>query len=202
MTIGICFLFAQQYHPSLRHAAVPRKELGVRTIFNMLGPLANPAGADRQLLGLYDRSRTETVAGVLQDLGLKRAMVVASDDGLDEISISGSTVVSELSEDGSIRTYEVTPEDVGLSRSPLASISGGSPEENAFIIQAVFSGEQRGACRDIVLLNAGACIYLGGGAKSLAEGVYRARVTIDEGVAARKLRELIDKTGELTDVSG
>lgn len=199
--IGICFMFAQLYHPSLRHAAVPRKELGIRTIFNMLGPLTNPAGADRQLLGLYDRSRTETVAEVLHELGLKRAMVVSSHDGLDEISISAPTQVSELL-DGKVRTFDITPEELGLTRYPITEVMGGEPSVNASLIRAVFAGEQRGAYRDIVLANAGACIYVGGRADSLREGVVLAAEVIDSGQAERKLISLIQRTGELAHVSG
>lgn len=198
--IGICFMFAQVHHPSMRHAALPRKELGVRTIFNMLGPLANPAGADRQLLGLYDRSKTETVAEVLRELGLKRAMVVSSLDGLDEISISAPTKVSELSE-GAIRTYEISPEELGLAGRSLSEVQGGDASVNAGIIQAIFDGSERGAYRDIVLANAGACIYVGGRAPSLQAGVAAAAETIDSGLAAAKLRQLIQKTGELAYVS-
>jgi anthranilate phosphoribosyltransferase len=200
--IGICFMFAQLYHPSLRHAAIPRRELGFRTIFNMLGPLTNPAGADRQLLGLYDRSRTESIAQVLAGLGLKRAMVVSSHDGLDEISISAPTQVSELTEDGAVRTYDLAPESLRLRRWPLEAISGGSPSDNAAIIRRIFSGEEQGAYRDIVLLNAGACIYVGDKAQSLEEGVETARRIIDGGAAAAKLQQLIRKTGELSHVSG
>ncbi|MCA0754407.1 anthranilate phosphoribosyltransferase [Paenibacillus sp. N4] len=199
--IGICFMFAQLYHPSLRHAAVPRRELGIRTIFNMLGPLTNPAGADRQLLGLYDRSKTDTVAEVLHELGLKRAMVVSSHDGLDEISISAPTQVSELLE-GKVRTYDITPEELGLTRYPITEVMGGEPSVNASLIRAVFSGEQRGAYRDIVLANAGACIYVGGSADSLREGVLLAAEVIDSGQAERKLVSLIQRTGELAHVSG
>jgi len=199
--IGICFMFAQLYHPSLRHAAVPRRELGIRTIFNMLGPLTNPAGADRQLLGLYDRSRTSTVAEVLRELGLKRAMVVSSHDGLDEISISAPTQISELL-DGKVRTYDITPEELGLTRWPIADVMGGEPEMNAALIRAIFSGEQQGAYRDIVLANAGACIYVGGKAQSLREGAEIAAQVIDSGEAQRKLVSLIHTTGELAHVSG
>ncbi|AJY77162.1 anthranilate phosphoribosyltransferase [Paenibacillus beijingensis] len=198
--IGICFMFAQMHHPSLRHAALPRKELGVRTIFNMLGPLANPAGADRQLLGLYDRSKTETVAEVLRELGLKRAMVVSSLDGLDEISISAPTQVSELSA-GQVRTYELTPEELGLAKRDLSEVQGGDASVNAGIIHAIFDGKERGAYRDIVLANAGACIYVGGKAASLQDGVAAAAEMIDSGEAAAKLRQLIQKTGELAHVS-
>lgn len=199
--IGICFMFAQLYHPSLRHASVPRKELGIRTIFNMLGPLTNPAGADRQLLGLYDKSKTETVAEVLGELGLKRAMVVSSHDGLDEISISAPTQISEL-QDGKVRTYDLTPEELGLTRWPIEDVMGGEPEVNAALIRAIFAGEQRGAYRDIVLANAGACIYVGGAAQSLREGAAIAAEIIDSGKAQRKLERLIQTTGEFAHVSG
>ncbi|WP_141501051.1 anthranilate phosphoribosyltransferase [Paenibacillus luteus] len=199
--IGICFMFAQLYHPSLRHAAVPRRELGIRTIFNMLGPLTNPAGADRQLLGLYDRARTATVAEVLGDLGLKRAMVVSSHDGLDEISISAPTQISELL-NGQVRTYDITPEELGLSRWSISEVMGGEPEVNAALIRAIFSGEQQGAYRDIVLANAGACIYVGGLASSLREGAAIAAKVIDSGEAQQKLASLIHMTGELAHVSG
>jgi len=196
---GICFMFAQLYHPALKHAAVPRRELGVRTIFNMLGPLANPADADRQLMGLYDRSRTETVAHVLKRLGLKRAMVVGSYDGLDEISISAPTRVSELS-GGEVTTYDIAPEDLGLKTAPLGEVQGGDPAENAAIIRRVLGGE-RGAYRDVVLANAGACIYVAGRAASLREGVRVAAETIDSGKAMDKLQQWIATTGEVTYVS-
>src|SRR5690606_33327311 len=133
-SIGICFMFAQLYHPSLKYAAAPRRELGVRTIFNMLGPLTNPAGADRQLLGLYDRERTATVAEVLGQLGLKRALVVSSHDGLDEISISDATQISELT-NGTVRTYTMTPEELGLTRRSIGEVLGGDAQTNAAIIR-------------------------------------------------------------------
>ncbi|WP_341278158.1 anthranilate phosphoribosyltransferase [Paenibacillus sp. FSL H8-0537] len=199
--VGICFMFAQLYHPSLRHASVPRKELGIRTIFNMLGPLTNPAGADRQLIGLYDAKKTDTVASVLAELGVKRAMVVSSNDGLDEISISAPTRVSEL-RSGEVRTYEITPEELGLTRYPISEVLGGDPAANAAIIRGIFSGEQRGAYRDIVLANAGACIYVGGAAASLTDGVKIAADMIDSGLAEQKLLGLIQTTGELTHVFG
>lgn len=197
---GICFMFAQLYHPSLKHAAVPRKELGIRTIFNILGPLANPAGADRQLMGLYDRTQTELIAGVLGELGLDRAIVVGSHDGLDEISISEPTRISELKY-GVVTTYDLVPEDIGLTRYPLSEVIGGDPATNASIIRAIFEGEERGAYRDIVLANAAACIYIGGKADSMQEGVAVAAEMIDSGAAKRKLDELIQTTGELANVS-
>ncbi|BBH20984.1 anthranilate phosphoribosyltransferase [Paenibacillus baekrokdamisoli] len=199
-SIGICFMFAQLYHPSLKYAASPRREIGIRTIFNMLGPLTNPAGADRQLLGLYDRSRTSTVAEVLGELGLKRAMVVSSHDGLDEISISSPTQISEL-QYGRVRTYEITPEDLGLPVHSLAEIIGGEADVNASIIRRIFSGEEREAYRNIVLANAGACMYVGGSVASLREGVEAAAAIIDSGKAAAKLEQLIDTTGVLVHVS-
>lgn len=196
---GICFMFAQLYHPALKYAAAPRKELGVRTIFNMLGPLANPARADRQMIGLYDRSRTSTVAEVLSGLGLKRAMVVGSHDGLDEISISAPTQVSEL-RDGEVVTYDITPEELGLATVSLKAVQGGNAAENAHIIRRVLGGE-KSAYRDIVLANAGACIYVAGRADSLKDGVTLAAETIASGHAADKLQQWIVTTGELSHVS-
>lgn len=196
---GITFMFAQLYHPALKHAAGPRRELGVRTIFNMLGPLANPANADRQLIGLYDRTRTATVAEVLSRLGLKRAMVVGSHDGLDEISISAPTQVSEL-RNGEVTTYDITPEELGLTTLPLSAVQGGDATENAAIIRRVLSGE-RSAYRDVVLANAGACIYVSGRAQSLADGVRVAAETIDSGRAESKLQQWIATTGEVSHVS-
>ncbi|MFM9278971.1 anthranilate phosphoribosyltransferase [Paenibacillus jiagnxiensis] len=197
--IGICFLFAQVYHPSMKYAAAPRRELGVRTVFNMLGPLTNPAGADRQLLGIYDNSKTEVIASVLNQLGSKRALVVSSAEGLDEISISGSTTVSEL-KDGAVTTYEITPSDLGLRSHSLEHVLGGDASDNAYIIRRILNGE-KGPYRDVVLANAGACIYVAGRASSLQEGVHRAAKAIDSGRALEKLDQLIQATGEYEYVS-
>lgn len=197
--IGICFLFAQIYHPSMKHAAAPRKELGVRTVFNMLGPLTNPAGADRQLLGIYDRNKTETIANVLKELGSKRALVVTSLEGLDEISISGPTQISELRH-GEVRTYQIHPHDLGLDVHPLEAVLGGDAVQNAAIIRSVLAGE-KSPYRDIVLANVGACIYVAGLADSIAEGVQAAARAIDNGSASAKLEQLIQMTGELSYVS-
>lgn len=197
--IGICFMFAQLYHQSMKHAAAPRKELGFRTVFNLLGPLTNPAGADRQLLGVSDRSKTETIAGVLRELNVKRALVVASLDGLDEISLSAPTQVTELRE-GTIRTYEIAPGELGLAGAPLAAVKGGDPAENAAIIRRVLNGE-KSAYRDIILANTGACFYVTGIADSLSEGVRLAAHTIDSGAALAKLEQLVQVTGELAHVS-
>lgn len=197
--INICFLFAQLYHPSMKHAAAPRKELGIRTVFNMLGPLTNPAGADRQVLGIYDRSKTETMATVLKELGSKRALVVSSQEGLDEISISAPTTVSEL-RDGVITTYDITPDELGLQTYSLHDMLGGDTATNAEIIKRVLQGE-RGAYRDVVLANSGACIYVSGLANSIQEGVHIAANAIDSGNALAQLQRLIQTTGEYSYVS-
>lgn len=196
---NICFVFAQLYHPALKHATGPRKELGVRTIFNLLGPLANPANADRQLVGLYDRSLTDTVAGVLGRLGLKRAIVVGSYDGLDEISLSAPTRISELKK-GTVRTYDIRPEDLGLRTVPLGAVKGGNAAENAEIVRRVLEGE-KSAYRDVVLANAGACIYVSDLAETLEDGVRVAAEIIDSGKAAQKLRQWIAVSEELGHVS-
>lgn len=198
-SIGICFLFAQIYHPSMKHAAAPRKELGFRTVFNMLGPLTNPAGADRQLMGIYDRDKTQTIAHVLKELGSKRAMIVSSLDGLDEISISAPTQVSEL-KNGVVTTYEITPQKLGLSAHPLEKVLGGDAAENAAIITGVLQGDVN-PYRDIVLANAGACIYVAGLADTLQEGVEQAKAVVDSGAALLKLEQLKAMTKELDYVS-
>ncbi|WP_166239386.1 anthranilate phosphoribosyltransferase [Paenibacillus turpanensis] len=197
--LGLCFMFAQVYHQSMKHAAGPRRELGIRTAFNLLGPLTNPAGADRQLMGVFDQKKTELVAHVMRELGVRRAMVVASDDGMDEISISAPTVVTELKE-GAIRTYKLTPDDLGLRQYPVEEIAGGDAEDNAEIIRAVLQGE-RNACREVVLANAGACFFVTGAAGTLQQGVKLAAEAIDSGNAMRKLEDLIQLTGEMAHVS-
>ncbi|MBT3320562.1 MAG: anthranilate phosphoribosyltransferase, partial [Clostridia bacterium] len=152
--IGIGFMFAPRFHQAMKHAAVPRKQMGVRTVFNILGPLTNPAGAQYQLLGVYDEKLTQLMARVLNNLGTKRAMVVHGSDGIDEITISGKTKVSEL-KNGKVSTFEIAPEDFGIERADLAAVKGGDSERNAKIIRAVLAGEQ-GARSDIVAMNAGA----------------------------------------------
>jgi anthranilate phosphoribosyltransferase len=197
--IGICFMFAQSHHPSMKFAAVPRKEIGIRTVFNLLGPLTNPAGADRQLLGIFDRNRTELIAEVLASLGIKRGLVVASYDGLDEISISAATKVTEL-KDGEIDTFDINPDDLGLRAYPMSDVVGGDAKTNAEIIRSVLGGAT-GACRDIILANAGACFYVTGRCSTLQEGVKLAGAVIDSGKAAEKLEQLVQITGELSHVS-
>ncbi len=197
--LGICFMFAQVFHQSMKHAAVPRKEIGIRTVFNLLGPLTNPASADRQLLGVFDLEKTELMANVLKELGLKRGMVVASRDGLDEISISAPTRITEL-KNGEVSTFELTPDDLGLRASGIEAIAGGDAATNADIILSVLRGE-RGAYRDVVLANAGACFYVSERCTTLQEGVKLSAAAIDSGRAYQKLQELIQYTGELSHVS-
>ncbi|HHW39912.1 MAG TPA: bifunctional anthranilate synthase component II/anthranilate phosphoribosyltransferase [Syntrophomonadaceae bacterium] len=190
---GICFLFAPVFHEAMKHAVGPRREIGIRTVFNILGPLTNPAGAQIQLLGVYDPNLTGVIARVLRRLGSSRAMVVHGEDGLDEITHTGRTRISELV-DGEIRSYEVAPEDLGLKRGRLEDITGNTAEENARITLDVLNGRP-GPCRDVVLMNAGAALLVGGKVDSLKDGVRLAAEVIDSGAALRKLRELIDFTG-------
>ncbi|WP_139489163.1 anthranilate phosphoribosyltransferase [Brevibacillus dissolubilis] len=196
---NLCFLFAPLYHQAMKHAAGPRKELKMRTVFNLLGPLTNPAGAKAQLLGVYDASLIETVAEVLRELGVERALVVAGEDGLDELTVTGPSRVAEL-RDGVITTYEITPEQFGLERHEAEAIKGGDPNLNATIIREVFSGK-RGAARDIVLLNAGAILYLSGRAISIQDGVIKAAEAIERGDVNRKLEQFRDVAGGMTHAS-
>jgi anthranilate phosphoribosyltransferase len=188
---GIGFLYAPAYHPAMKFAAAPRQELGIRSIFNLLGPLSNPAGADAQLLGVYDPRLTGTLAEVLRDLGLSRALVVHG-NGLDEITNTGPTQVAEL-RDGRIRTYTLTPDEFGIRTAGIGEIQGGSAEENARIAREILAGRE-GAAREVVLLNAGAAIYLGGRAPDISGGIRLAGESIDSGAAREKLRALVMAT--------
>ena len=189
--IGIGFLFAAKLHPMLANVAVIRRELKIRTIFNMLGPLCNPAGAKSLVLGVYSPELTELFAGALLELGVRRAMVVHGMEGIDEISCCGPTRVTEL-KDGEIRTGELLPELlIGECYDP-AEIAGGMPAENAVILRSVLDGSNRGGARASVLLNAGATIYVAGGAPTLLEGIRRAEESIDSGAALNKLERLIE----------
>jgi anthranilate phosphoribosyltransferase len=193
--IGFGFMFAPRHHAAMAHVAPVRKALGVRTIFNFLGPLTNPAGAERQLLGVSDRHYQETIAEALVGLGSVRAMVVAAEDGVDELSISARTRVIEVAE-GRTREWFVEPGEFGLGAAALDRVAGGSPEENAAVSHAVLDGEQ-GPRRDLVVLNAGAAIFVGGLAGSLGEGVEKAAATIDSGAARELLDRLIATTAAL-----
>jgi anthranilate phosphoribosyltransferase len=192
---GICFLFAPLYHQSMKHAIVPRKELGFKTVFNILGPLTNPAGAKCQLIGVFSPSYLEKMARVLQTLGSEWAMIVHGTDGLDEITITGTTKVAELKE-GKIDFYEINPEELGLEAYSLADIAGGSSATNATIIQNVLNGE-RGAYRDIASINAGASLYVANKVFSLRDGVRLAQELINSGKARTVLQDLISFTNSL-----
>ena len=185
---GLCFLFAQSYHPAMKHAARVRRELGFRTVFNLLGPLSNPARVRRQLIGVYDREWTQPLAEALGRLGTDRAWVVHG-DGLDEIAISGPTRVAIL-EDGKVSVRDIGPEDAGLSWSPISAISGGSVDENAAALRRLLDGET-GAYRDIVLINSAAALVIAGKASNLKEGAALAGSAIDIGEAKAKLNKLI-----------
>ena len=187
---GVGFLFAPLLHGAMRHAVGPRRELAMRSIFNIMGPLTNPARAQSQLVGVYAPELTELVADVLRRVGCRRALVAHGSDGLDELTLTGPTRVSEW--DGSeIRTYEVAPEDAGLPRADAASLKGGEPEENAAITRAILEGEE-GARRDVVLLNAAAALIAAEKARDLKEGVRQAARAIDSGEAARVLARLVE----------
>jgi len=187
--IGICFLFAQSYHTAMKYVGPIRKELGIRTIFNILGPLANPASANLQVMGVYDESLVEPLAKVLSNLGVKRALVVYGQDRLDEISASAETSVCEV-KDGTFKSYTISPEQFGLNRCKKEELTGGTPDENAAITKAVLAGEQ-GARRTAVVLNAGAGLYVAGKADSIEAGVRLAEELIDSGKAEKKLEEFV-----------
>ncbi len=191
-TTGMGFMFAQAFHPAMRVVGPVRRELGVRTIFNILGPLTNPARPQRQLFGVGDAGIAPEVAAVLGRMGTKRALVVHGDDGLDEVSLSGPTRVSEL-RDGRVVDYALRPEDAGLSAAPLEVLKGGSPEENAERIRRIFGGEM-GPGRDFVLINAGAALVAAERAATLREGVGLAATSIDLGAAQRTLEAFIEIT--------
>lgn len=186
--VGIGFMFAPALHTSMKHVAPIRREIGMRTIFNLLGPLTNPANAQAQVMGVFHPNLTEPLARVLGNLGCRHALVVHGLDGVDEVSISAPTVVSEMA-DGYVQTYRITPEDLGIRRAPREFIRGGTPAENATITEAILSGEV-GPRRDVVLLNAAAALLAAERVKSLQEGVLLAAVSIDSGAALRTLRRL------------
>jgi len=184
--VGICFLFAQKYHLSMKYVGAIRRELGIRTVFNILGPLTNPASPKMQLLGVYSESLVVPLARVLQSLGVSRGMVVYGQDKLDELSLSAPSTICEF-RDGAFDSYVIAPEDFGLTRCNKTDLVGGTPEENAAITRAILAGSERGPTRDAVLLNAGAALYVGGKADSLKAGVLLAAELIDSGAALQKL---------------
>jgi anthranilate phosphoribosyltransferase len=186
--VGVGFMFAPAHHGAMKHAIGPRRELGVRTLFNVLGPLTNPAGVRRQVLGVFAEPLLEPLAEVLADLGAEQVLVVHAADGLDEISIAAPTDIAEL-KDGAIRRYRIAPADFGLSEAPLDQIRVDGPEHSLRLVQSALSGEP-GPARDIVLLNAAAAIYAAGVVDSLADGVAAARAAIDDGAALTRLTRL------------
>ena len=192
--INICFLFAQNYHIAMKYVAPIRKELGIRTVFNILGPLSNPAGANMELMGVYDQSLVEPLAQVMANLGVNRGMVVYGQDSLDEISMCAPTSVCEI-RDGKFTSYEITPEQFGYERCEKGALTGGTPAENAEITKAILKGEEKGPKRQ-VCLNAGAALYIAGKAASIEEGVKLAESLIDSGAALKKLEEFVEETNK------
>jgi anthranilate phosphoribosyltransferase len=192
---GIGFLYAPLLHEAMRYVVLARREMKIRTVFNLLGPICNPARATAQVLGVYNEDLTEIMAQVLCELGSERAFVVHGSDGLDEITISGESKISEV-RDGEVRTYYVTPEDFGIGRAPISAIQGGDARQNAEIIRQILSG-QTGTKRDVVLLNAAAGLVVGGKAKALGEGIEMARASIDSGKALSCLERLVALTQTL-----
>lgn len=191
--IDICFLFAQNYHIAMKYVAPVRKELSIRTVFNILGPLSNPAGANMELMGVYDKELVEPLAQVMMKLGVRRGMVVYGQDSLDEISLSAPTSICEI-KDGWFQSYEITPEDFGYARCAKEDLVGGNPEDNAAITRAIINGTDRGPKRNAVCLNAGAALYITGAVESMVEGVRLAERLIDGGKAAAKLEEFIKES--------
>ena len=193
--IGICFLFAQNYHIAMKYVAPIRKELGIRTVFNILGPLSNPAGANMELMGVYDEALVTPLAQVMANLGVTRGMVVFGQDSLDEISMSAPTSVCEI-KNGTFTSYVLTPEQFGYERCTKEELQGGTPQENAKITRDILEGKEKGAKRHAVCLNAGAALYIAGKADTIEAGVKLAEQLIDSGAAKNKLEEFIAKSNE------
>lgn len=192
---GICFMFAQIHHSSMKYAAPVRKELGIRTVFNILGPLTNPASATMQLMGVYKRDMVEPMAQVLSNLGVKKGFVVCGSDGLDEVSLTGPTHVCRIN-DGQFESFDIVPEDYGFETCQLAELIGGSPVENAEITRNILSGAEKGAKRDVVILNTALCLAAALG-KEISEGIRMAAEMIDSGKALEKLEAFICATNEV-----
>ena len=193
--INICFLFAQNYHIAMKYVAPIRKELGIRTVFNILGPLSNPAGANMELMGVFDQALVEPLAQVMAKLGVTKGMVVFGQDKLDEISMSAPTSVCEI-KDGWFQSYEITPEQFGYERCSKDNLAGGTPAENAEITKAILRGEEKGPKCQAVCLNAGAALYIAGKAETMEVGVRMAEELIDNGSALKKLDEFIACSNE------
>lgn len=192
---GIGFMFAQLFNKSMKYVGQARKEMGVRTVFNILGPLANPSRAKNMVVGVYSPMLTEVVAKAMARLGVERAFVVSGADNMDEITLTGTTTISEI-KDGEVKTFQFTPEEVGLKTCSLEELRGGDGKENAKITKAILSGEEKGPKRDIVLLNAGATFYVGGIAKDIKEGIELAAEVIDSGEAKAVLDKLVEESNK------
>lgn len=192
-TVGIGFMFAPHFNPAMKYVGPVRKELGIRTVFNILGPLSNPSRAKAMVVGVYSPSLTEVIAGTMMNLGVERGLVVSGADNMDEITLTGETKVSEI-RDGKVTTYTITPEQFGLHRCSIEELQGGDGVRNAKITRDILSGKEQGAKREIVLLNAGAALYIGGKAKDIAQGIQLAKETIDSGAASAVIDNLVKAT--------
>jgi anthranilate phosphoribosyltransferase len=190
--VGIGFLFAVKLHPAMKYAIGVRREMKIRTIFNILGPLTNPAGANRQLMGVFAADLTDLLAHVLKNLGSKSAMVVNGYGGLDELTTTGPNRISHLKEDGSIETYELDPLKLGFEGTSIGNLMGGSPEDNAEILRGILSGKLRGSKRDIVILNSGAALWAAGKARNIEQGIKLAEESLESGAALKKLDGLVE----------
>lgn len=193
--VGICFLFAQTYHTAMKYVGPVRKELGIRTVFNILGPITNPAAPTMGVMGVYDQSLLEPYAAVMQNLGIRRGLVVYGTDRLDEISASAPTAVCEI-RDGKTNLYEITPEQFGYTRCQKSDLLGGTPEENAQITRNILSGQDKGPKRQAVCLNAGAALYVAGSAETIEAGVRLAEYLIDSGKAMEKLQQFVEASNQ------
>ena len=191
--VGIGFMFAPHFNPAMKYVGPVRKEMGIRTVFNILGPLSNPSRAKAMVVGVYSPSLTEVIAGTMANLDVKRGFVVSGEDNMDEFTLTGPSTVSEI-KDGKVETYEITPEQFGLKRCKIEDLQGGDGTVNAQITKDILSGKERGAKREIVLLNAGAALYIGGKAESIEEGIRIARETIDSGKAMETLEAMVKAT--------
>lgn len=190
-TVGIGFMFAPHFNPSMKYVGKVRKELGFRTVFNTLGPLSNPSRAKAMVVGVYDKNLTETIANAMMNMGVERALVVSGNDNMDEITLTGATTISEI-KDNTVNTYTVTPEQFGFETVELKELQGGDGKVNAQITKDILSGKEKGAKRNIVLLNAGATLYAGGMCSSIEEGIKLAQKTIDSGKAASIIDALVE----------
>ena len=190
-TVGIGFMFAPHFNPAMKYVGKVRKELGFRTVFNTLGPLSNPSRAKAMVVGVYDKNLTETIANAMMNMGVERALVVSGNDNMDEITLTGATTISEI-KDNTVNTYTVTPEQFGFETVELKELQGGDGKVNAQITKDILSGKEKGAKRNIVLLNAGATLYAGGMCSSIEEGIKLAQKTIDSGKAASIIDALVE----------